>query len=242
MQKLEDQFNKEVHIPIAKQLTTVKEKSIATPHQVASAVREKVIWGVDHNVDFPSVYDVDEMDFSNNQTITAVKDSTYPASEELDLKPPATKKAQGVLLEDLVPSSTMSPPTATSIFGISEQLSMSQDVSNIHVFNDNDMSTSQENKEEEHPRVMEISVPNQPTHSEIVSRTTTKMVNLGHMKEFQECMDTYESGNGIHSFGMIGLAIAFYKATCNIHLVIRKSFKQYSCKQHLGCNFHISFD
>ena len=32
MQKLEDWFNKEVHIPIAKQPTNVKEKSIATPH------------------------------------------------------------------------------------------------------------------------------------------------------------------------------------------------------------------
>ena len=41
MQKLEDWFDKEVHIPIMKQPTTVKKKSIATPHQVASAVREK---------------------------------------------------------------------------------------------------------------------------------------------------------------------------------------------------------
>ena len=93
MQKLEDQFDKEVHIPIMKQPTTVKEKSIATPHQVASAVREKVIRGVDHNVDFQSIYDIDKMDVLNNQTITAVKDSTYhPASEEMDVKPQATKK------------------------------------------------------------------------------------------------------------------------------------------------------
>ena len=55
MEKLEDQFNKEVHIPIMKQPTTVKEKSISTPHQAASAVREKVIPGDDHTVDFPSI-------------------------------------------------------------------------------------------------------------------------------------------------------------------------------------------
>ena len=79
----------------------------------------------------------------SNQTITAVKGSTYhPAIEELEVKPPATKKAQDVPLEDLVPSSTMSPPTATNIFGISEQLPVSQDINNIHVFNDNDKSTS----------------------------------------------------------------------------------------------------
>ena len=41
MQKLEDQFDKEVHIPIMKQPTTMKKKSIATPPQAASAVREK---------------------------------------------------------------------------------------------------------------------------------------------------------------------------------------------------------
>ena len=49
---------------------------------------------------------------------------------------------------------------------------------------------------------MEISVTNQLTHtameSELVSRTATEMVNLDHMKEFQECMDTYKIGNGVH--------------------------------------------
>ena len=77
MQKIKDRFNKEVHIPIAKLPTTVKEKSMATPHQAASAVREKVICGVDHSVDLPSIYDVDEMGVSNNQTITAVNESAY---------------------------------------------------------------------------------------------------------------------------------------------------------------------
>ena len=41
MQKREDQFNKEVHIPIMKQPTNVKEKRIATPHRASSAVRVK---------------------------------------------------------------------------------------------------------------------------------------------------------------------------------------------------------
>ena len=30
-----------------------------------------------------------------------------------------------------------------------------------------------------------------------------KVVNLNHMKEFQECMNTYEVGNGVRSFNMI---------------------------------------
>ena len=63
MQNLEDQFKKEVHIPIMKQPTTVKKKSIATPPQVVSAVREKVSHRVDHNVDFPTIYVVDKMMF-----------------------------------------------------------------------------------------------------------------------------------------------------------------------------------
>ena len=193
-----------------------------------SAVREKVIHGVDHNVDFPSIYDVEDMDVSNNQTIIAVNESTYnPTIQELDVKPPATKKAQDVLLEDLATSSTMLPPTATNRFGISEQVPVSQDVNNIHVFNDNDKSTSQENKEEEHPKVMEISVANQLTdtamESELVSRTTTEMVNLDHTKEFQECMDIYEIGNGEHLFNMIALAIAFYKSIRKICLVVTTS-------------------
>ena len=52
-------------------------------------------------------------------------------------------------------------------------------------------------------------------------------------------------GHGVHSFDMIALAIAFYESTCNNHLVVTKSsahnYWQYSCKQHSGCNFHISF-
>ena len=62
IQELEDQFDKEVHIPIMKQPITVKKKSIATPSQVTAAVRDKVTCRVDHNVDFLSIYDVDNMD------------------------------------------------------------------------------------------------------------------------------------------------------------------------------------
>ena len=60
MKKLEDRFNKEVHIPIAKQPTTVKEKSTATLQMAPLALRGKVIPGVDHGVELPSIYDVEE--------------------------------------------------------------------------------------------------------------------------------------------------------------------------------------
>ena len=58
-------------------------------------------------------------------------------------------------------------------------------------------------------------------------------------------MDSYKIGNGVHLFDMIALAIAFYECTCNVHLVVTKSsahnYWQYSCNQHLGCYFHVSF-
>ena len=121
MKKLEDRINKEVHIPIAKQPITVKKKSTATMQTAPSALREKVIPGVDHSVDFPSTYDVEELDVSNNHITTAFNESAYhPAVEELDVKLPATMKAQDVPLEDLVPSSRLSPPTATNRIGIDE--------------------------------------------------------------------------------------------------------------------------
>ena len=55
-----------------------------------------------------------------------------------------------------------------------------------------------------------------------------------------------EIHNGVSSFDTIVLAIAFFESTCNIcSLVVTKSsannYWQYSCKQHLGCNFHILF-
>ena len=82
MKKVEDKLNKEVHIPIAKQPTTVKEKSTATMQMTASTLREKVIPGVDHSVDFPSTYDVEELDASNNSTITAFHESAYHPTDE----------------------------------------------------------------------------------------------------------------------------------------------------------------
>ena len=52
MKKLEDRFNQEVPIPIAKQPPTVKEKNTATTQTAASAL----IPGVDHSVDFPVMW------------------------------------------------------------------------------------------------------------------------------------------------------------------------------------------
>ena len=43
MMKLEDRFNKEVHILIAKQPPTVKDNNSATTQTVASALREKSV-------------------------------------------------------------------------------------------------------------------------------------------------------------------------------------------------------
>ena len=55
--------------------------------------------------------------------------------------------------------------------------------------------------------MMEVKVANQQKgtviKSELVSRTTAKIVNLDHSKEFQECMDSYEIGNWVHLFDMI---------------------------------------
>ena len=75
----------------------------------ALALREKVIPGVDHSVDLPSTYDVEEFGVSNSHTISAFNESAYhPTVEELDVKLPASMKAQDILL---------SPPTAPDRFG-----------------------------------------------------------------------------------------------------------------------------
>ena len=52
----------------------------------------------------------------------------------MDVKLPVTMKAQDVLLEVLVITSILSPHTATDRFGVGDQLNVSQDVKNIHVF------------------------------------------------------------------------------------------------------------
>ena len=46
-----------------------------------------MISGVDHSVDFPSTYDVEELDLSNNPTITAFNESAnHPMDEDSDMK------------------------------------------------------------------------------------------------------------------------------------------------------------
>ena len=86
---------------------------------------------------------------------------------------PWQNAAESSVLRDLVPSSRLSPLTATNRFGISEQLPVSQDVNNIHAFNDNNKSTSKENKDQEHPKMMQVSIANQQMdaamESELVS-------------------------------------------------------------------------
>ena len=196
-----------------------------------------MIPGVDHSVDFPSTYNVEDLDLSHTPTITADNESAYHhADEDLDVKLPATMKAQDVLLEDLVPTSIPLPHKATNRIGVREQLNVSKDLNNIHVFNDNNEMTMSENI----PRQWRYKLNQQKDpaiKSELVSKTTTKIVNLDHTMKFQECMDSYEIWNGVHSFDMIALAIAFYECTCNIHLVLTKSsahkYLQYSCNQHL---------
>ena len=89
----EDRLNKEVHIPTAKQPSTVKDNNSATMQTVASALREKVFPGVDHSVNFPSTYEVEELDLSHNPTLAADNNSACHATdEELDVRLPATKK------------------------------------------------------------------------------------------------------------------------------------------------------
>ena len=56
---------------------------------------------VDHNIDFPSIYNVDNVDVSNNWTVPVMSDSTnHPASDKLHMKPHAIKRQQDVVLED----------------------------------------------------------------------------------------------------------------------------------------------
>ena len=181
MKKLEDRFNKEVHIPIAKQPPTVKEKNTATIQTAASAMMGKVIPGVDHIVDFPPTYDVEELDLSHNPTITADNNSAYhPTDEDLDVKLPSTMKAQDVLLEDFVPTSIPSPHTATTRIAAGEQLNISQDFKNIHIFNDNNMMTLDENIEQEYLKTMEVQViqfPPKPQLFLVISQMTVENSN-----------------------------------------------------------------
>ena len=68
----------------------MKKKSIGTPPQVTATAQ--VSCTVDHNIDFPSIYDVDNIYVSNNQTVPVMNNSIYhPASDGLDMKPAAIK-------------------------------------------------------------------------------------------------------------------------------------------------------
>ena len=138
--KLENQFNKEVHIPIAKQPPTVKDNNSATTQTLDSPLRGKVFTAVDHTVDFPPMYEVEEFDHSHNPTNSMDNNAAcHPTDEDLDVKLPATTKADDVLLEDLVPNTTR--------VGVGEQLNVSQHLNNFHVFNDDHKMILCENNE-----------------------------------------------------------------------------------------------
>ena len=86
------------------------------------------------------------MDLSHNPTITAHNNSAcHPTDEEFNVKLPATTKADDILLDDLVPTSILSPHTATNRIGVGEQLNVSPDLNNFHVFNEYNKMTSNEN-------------------------------------------------------------------------------------------------
>ena len=89
---------------------------------------------------------------------------------------------------------------------------------------------SNEEDEQVHPKMTEAKVTTQQKDTVVestqASRTTAKVVNLDHTKEFQECMSSNKVGNGIHPFDMIALAIAFYECNCNVCLVVTKSSAQ----------------
>ena len=70
------QFNKEVGTLTIKPASTGKNNSIVNLSQALSVVQEQVIGEVNCNMDFPSIYDVDEMVASKEQTTTALTDSS----------------------------------------------------------------------------------------------------------------------------------------------------------------------
>ena len=137
MKKLEDRFNKEVHIPIAKQPRTVKDSNML-PCKL-------LLLHSHHSVDFPLNYEVEQLDLSRNPTITDDTNSAcHPADEDLDVKLLGTTKTDDILLEDLFPTSLPLPHTATNRIGVGEQLNVSQD---LNIFNDKNKMNSNENNE-----------------------------------------------------------------------------------------------
>ena len=69
---------------------------------VFSAFGERVFSVVDHDVEFPSTDEVQELDIPHNPTITPDNNSTcHPADEDLDVKLPAMTKTDDLMLDDL---------------------------------------------------------------------------------------------------------------------------------------------
>ena len=59
----------------------------------------------------------------------------------------ATTKADDVVLEDLVPTSTPSPHTTMNRIGVGEQLNVPHDLNDFDVFNDNKKMNSNDDNE-----------------------------------------------------------------------------------------------
>ena len=97
-QKLEDQFDKEVHIPMTKQPTTIKKKNTTTPPNVTTTA--KASQPVEHNIDFIFL-DNDNDNNVSNQTMQVMHENTcHPASDALEMKPPTMKTQHEVVLDD----------------------------------------------------------------------------------------------------------------------------------------------
>ena len=52
--------------------------------------------------------------------------------------------------------------------------------------------------------------------STLTLKLKATVVHVNNTKEFQECMNSCEVGNGVHSFDTIALAIALYEWSCNV--------------------------
>ena len=98
-QKLEDWFDKEVHIPMMKQPTTIKKKSTATPPHITTTA--KASQPVEQNIDFIFLDDDDDDINVSNQTMQVMHENTcHPANDSSEMKPPTTMTPCGVLLDD----------------------------------------------------------------------------------------------------------------------------------------------
>ena len=86
------------------------------------------------------------MDIPHNPTIT-VDNNSHATDEDLDVKLPSTAKSDVIVLENLVPTSITLPHTTTNSIGVGQQLTVSHDLNDFHVFNDNNKMNSNENNE-----------------------------------------------------------------------------------------------